>query len=284
MNELRQKLLAKHDTQLKALWRPLFMEPIVNSGERIAVAVMASADGQIAVERTITAKQFGCLYGKKIGNEAYDLVGLCIEMIEAQSDNGVNFSELSSPFLNMKLAESRPAAVGTIKQAIEIAVHSTSSFHGPEDLFRDEDRTCSKSRWATSVLDEIGKEYAFRSFVRRRVVIKDKIKVTLDFMGNRLAANLAYLRESNPSAIETIVKSTVDLDMVRDLHPDEFKYELLIGVPWADQEARQSDTRISDALATIDNYAKRYSINPIVFGSAGDAVRHIKESARIYKL
>ncbi|WP_323157922.1 hypothetical protein [Pseudomonas fulva] len=47
----------------EAQWAPVYLEPVVESGERLTIGIVAAANGQVAGELTITDKALQCLYG-----------------------------------------------------------------------------------------------------------------------------------------------------------------------------------------------------------------------------
>lgn len=48
----------------EAQWAPIYLEPIVESGERLTIGVVAGADGKVSGDLTITDKALQCLYGE----------------------------------------------------------------------------------------------------------------------------------------------------------------------------------------------------------------------------
>lgn len=48
----------------EAQWAPIYLEPIVESGERLTIGVVAGAYGEVAGSLTITDKALQCLYGE----------------------------------------------------------------------------------------------------------------------------------------------------------------------------------------------------------------------------
>lgn len=52
---------------LEAQWAPVYLEPIVESGERLTIGIVAHAGGEVSGCLTITEKALQCLYGESSG-------------------------------------------------------------------------------------------------------------------------------------------------------------------------------------------------------------------------
>lgn len=53
------------------VWAPIYLEPIIGSGERITIAVVVFADDGRTIMPTVSREQFAFLYGEASGDDLY---------------------------------------------------------------------------------------------------------------------------------------------------------------------------------------------------------------------
>jgi len=190
-----------HSPPVIAEWQPIFLEPIVNSGERIAILILIKEiNGRISINKAIDEVVLKSLYAKK----ANQLNGL-IEYLEKSIRNSLNWEV---PFEGIYLGDWNKAADfsmdGILKQALTLT-SSLSTYATPVDeaskkLMRD------NNRWFNDVktLVTLSRPNLVSNF-DRDVIIAKNVSYKYGFTYKSFVANLLDFKNLNNQKTQTSI-------------------------------------------------------------------------------
>lgn len=186
----------------EAQWAAVYMEPIVQSGERLTIGVVAfdgkEAGGQLAISR----KALECLYGDSAGG-LESMMNMALERAMRFARGGFR-GEFSSGMHGVSLGKKRVAIGDGLQDVIDQGISLTSSLstiHADEDVRSDHDRSMYWKRFkkAMEKVNPTLVEHFGRSV---DVQVKGAIiSLPCDYFSSRIAANICSVtsgyRQSN---------------------------------------------------------------------------------------
>jgi hypothetical protein len=175
----------------EAQWAAVYMEPIVQSGERLTIGVVAfdghDAAGQLAISR----KALDCLYGDTASG-LEKMMTLALERALRFAKGGFR-GEFSSGMHGVTLGKKRVAIGDDLQDVIEQGISLTSSLssvHAEEDGRADHDRSMYWMRFKKAmerVNPELVPHFGRSVDVRVRGAV---ISLPCDYFSSRVAANI----------------------------------------------------------------------------------------------
>jgi len=252
----------------KGVWHAIYLEPIVGSGERVTVAVVAiGAASEFNVIQAIRSELLDCLYG-------------------AQSKNIKNMIDWLISSAKKHIIDNGDDLNGILRQAIRLSASlSTLSLEADRD---NEDGQAKKysSRWATDIAEQLRIiNPDLTAFLKRKIKIGDSgIYTTFGFSNDIYASNFALLVPTNISSSLNFVKAKLlDLETFQKsqilIKPQQF--EIIIGRPsFTDPTIpKKSIENIKSNLELVQEVAERENISVFSTDSAVKAAEHIHKSA-----
>lgn len=181
----------------KGKWWPVFMEPIIGSGERIAIAIIAEGyDGEIAWHQGISKRVMAAL-GKDTASGLTGLISTAIDHYLKSRNAGLSFDEILPPFSGFFVGASNATSSKDISGILEQGVRSTSLFSSIKEL-QSQTTNQQNSRFLNDIRDitlEVKPDLA--AFFHQSFRVSDTARRTpIDFIGNRSAISFAKFPDS----------------------------------------------------------------------------------------
>lgn len=253
-------------------WAPIFLEPMVGSGERIAFAVAAYCSEQGGfVQRTISEATLQCMYGNQsaaIGG----LMAFAVESVQEHFSSGEPLENWSSPFAGCMLGPVRTALASSAEQAARMGGQLIASLWKSSPLqvqaLPDPRSTMDTDQWTALIRAEVlGSNPALEARFNHEVRVKHGASPTrIGYLGERIAANFDALVASNMTIRRQRAKSKLmDLQALRQhdrLLNTRHSYELMLWVPPAnssDYSLHQIDVARSVFLE-LEEFADRENL------------------------
>lgn len=271
-------------------WQTLYLEPIVGSGERISVAVVAIGNNnQYRIIQAIRTELLECLYGAQSQN-MQSIIDWLIESASNELKIHRSLSEWAAPFGGVILGSMHPAADDSIEGILKQAIRFTASLSTLAlDAEREEDEFQSKrysEQWATSIFEEIKtiNPHLSNCFKKRLKISESNLLTSFGFMNEKYVSNFGLLVPTRLSTSLNNVKAKLfDLEALKKsqvlIKPQI--YEIIIGTPSL-SDPTLTDTSVKRLRETIDmvtEVAASEDIKLFRAENAREAAIHINEIA-----
>lgn len=282
----------------KAKWAPVYLEPITGSGERITVAVTAvGANGEFHVYPTLREDALRCFLGDRASG-LLSICRLCTQNLERHLGESLPLNEWRPPLGGFSLGEMQETNAPDMTAAIRMAIADSAFLCAlPEQLGVELEtqiaavEVADNDRWPSQVQTAVShRAPALAQYFGRRFRVASQARQTpIDFVGQRLAVNLARLLPGRGLAqhIRTAKVKLWDLDAVRTMAeaPSLFQgglpqFELLLYRPH-DDDPTYSDREIAglhEALAELEEVGDRHRLRVQAVFSADEAADRIIRS------
>ena len=143
----------------KAKWVPVYLEPMMASGERITIAVAALGDdGTALVRSALRQEKAKAMYAEK-SDPFMDLIKTAIDSLQFHLDTRQSFEDWVCPFSGLELGEPRAALssdiIGVLRQAVSMSASlSALDFDAPveKDNYKNDS-------WANKFRDTVVANY-----------------------------------------------------------------------------------------------------------------------------
>lgn len=284
MNGLRGKFPAM--PACEGEWAAIYMEPVMNSGERITVAVTATAAGMHKVVQAIRPEVLECIYGNR-HTELLSQVRWVMQSAEKHIASHGSINGWSPPISGIIVGELRAAASSNLEGIVKQAMRFTASLN---DLSmtaeRDEDPAPRKDEFAKKVTDGVldhSPEYKI-FFNKKMQVSGQNLKTPFNIIAGQYAANFRSLNVRNLSQSMSIAKSKIyDLECLRekmDAFPLEM-YELVLGTPPTHDVTLPDSTHelIKEHTESLRETADKQDISVFPVETIEDAVSRVVKKA-----
>lgn len=174
----------------EAQWAPIYLEPIVESGERLTIGVVAGADGQVAGSLTITDKALQCLYGESsVGMKA--MMELALKKALTYAKKGF-VKGYSSGIHGVVLGEAREGIGYDLEDVITqgIGLCSSLSLIHNDDAKTGHDRSSYWKR-VQKAMERVDKSLVPHFNVPVDVKIRgSQLSLQCDYFSSRIAVNV----------------------------------------------------------------------------------------------
>lgn len=186
----------------EAQWAAVYMEPIVQSGERLTIGVVAFDGQQAAGQLAISRKALECLYGDTAAG-LEKMMTLALERALRFAKGGFR-GEFSSGMHGVSLGKKRVAIGDDLQDVIEQGISLTSSLstvHAGEDGRAEHDRTMYWRRFQLA-MEKVNPALVPHFGQSVKVQVRGAvISLPCDYFSSRVAANIcsvsAGYRQSN---------------------------------------------------------------------------------------
>lgn len=240
--------------KVRGSWAPIYIEPIVGSGERITIGVAVVNNTSFVVVPVASLDRLGCIYGRENETLMFAATSAIESIKRSLAKEGPNgLDRWSCPFEGIFKGAIRSGAGASLEQIARTALTLCSSLvEKLADSEEEEPRAAiSDSRLERLIKEKViaarpGLEKAFtRAFQPHPKARSTKI----GFVGQRLAANFSLLVPAQLSRQVKDAKAKLwDLAQVQeyvqarefDLSNDLNRFELLIN------SVREDDPQYSD--------------------------------------
>ncbi|GAB3112567.1 hypothetical protein G8770_19230 [Aestuariicella hydrocarbonica] len=288
MNTLEELFPSK--PTFSGTWQTLYLEPIVGSGERISVAVVAiGKNNQYRILQAIRSELLECLYGAQSRN-MQSLIDWLIESASKEIKANRSLSEWTAPFDGIKVGKLYPAAgddiEGILKQAIRFTASlSTLALDADRDDHDFQPKRYSE-QWATSIFDEIKtiNPHLSNCFKKRLKISESNVLTTFGFLKDTYVSNFGLLVPTRLSTSLSNVKAKLfDLEALKKSPSlvKPLKYEIIIGTPSLSDPTLtdKSAKNLRETIDMVTEVAASESIDLFRAENAREAAMHIIEIA-----
>lgn len=188
MTQLKFPEPAKHI----GTWAPIQIEPIVGSGERLTVGIVASCDGVTKSYPTYTSKQLQCLFGSQAESLVYFAETALDSVAKSSGD------QIDTTFDGFAVGAHTQAAVDSIEQLAEIGAHFCSSLAAGNQIFinQQDKKPAERNTFTQRVqLEPTIKQYQLARYFNRQFELEDGgLHEVIDFCSHGLVANLSDIK------------------------------------------------------------------------------------------
>jgi hypothetical protein len=259
-------------------WAPIYFEPIPMSGERIAIALIATrSDGEFKCVSLINPKQLGTLF-KAANNYVKNVLSLVIESCASHCANSNTLEDWQVPISGVYLGVVNEAKSASLDDLVMHASPMTSFLDHPP-VEHDTNIKPREVNWAKSVADIV---------LLSNARYKQNLNVSL-FLGNHempaiftfyspdLAASLVPITHNKlKQKVEEARAKLWSLDMLSDAPNFLFKpsrRELLAACEPNEQDSKKN--LIFEAVEELRDEASRRGVELADVSSPADAAGHI---------
>ncbi len=273
---------------LQATWAPVYLEPIMHSGERITVGIAAvAANGETIVVPSLSEKQLTCIFGEREAASLFNIVQLALDSLSEGLKESPSLAAWKAPFSGLVLGEHRQTMGDTLPSVIQMAMRLSASFSAMSwnlEQMPTADSIAAHAldddRWPRQVHDAVfHRNPDFEGHFNRSVaVIQGARPAKFDFFGRRYVANLGKLIPTSKrlSTLQANAKARLwDLAQLREAPGTEniSAFELILWRPSAQDPAyTEKEIRaLGDAILELTEEAKREDLITVPVLSAAEA-------------
>lgn len=243
------KSLAPELPNYQARYRPIYFEPMTGSGERFTIAVMAQGQGgDRRVVQTLSPKKIQCMYGAQAAT-VNNIITLVIDSSHRYLETGADLADWQPPVSGIYLGpvqatRSNAQMEGVLFQALTSysSLYSGDLVERPlseinhEEPAEDEpeDHTASLIQQIKNLT--IARNQRFAHHWQREVVVHDRGRLVIDYLGANYNANLSNFNVSQLGVAYRSAKAKLlDLEILRETRQAEAldcrqHYELLVAL------------------------------------------------------
>lgn len=267
----------------KASWAPLYLEPMMASGERITIAVAAlGEDGFAMVRSALRPEKAKAMYADK-SDPFIALIKTAIDSLQFHLNTKQTFEGWGRPFSGLELGKQRSALssdmIGVLRQAVALTASlSALDFDTPEekDIIKNDN-------WATQFKDSVllfapELEKYFRGKFTTGSTSKD---LKLFFLSSNVAVNTGKLIPGAGINYNFDINKSRLLDLLTVKEKEGFAprahHELIIHRP-SDDDAAYSDNQIKSLgyyINALNDAGDKHNIRVTTASSADEASRRL---------
>lgn len=273
-------------------WAPVYLEPMMGSGERLTVAVAAIGDdGQVDVRQAIRPHVLEAMFGEQNGKIS-KLVGLVIANLRAHASLTREFPGWKPPISGVTLGKVRPTRSSDISGLLRQAVAMTASLAALDlndsgEVEPSSVITPSDDRWPKQFQAEaMRRDSRLEQFFMRKLAISEPSKpLNIFFLSETVALNTgrlipgaglsAYLEHNKARMLDLRVAKEKQSLFVRN------HFELVVFRPSFDDPTyslKQIDS-LKRSIATLEAACDESRIRVTQVQSAAEAAERLLQVA-----
>ncbi len=223
-NLVEQIRFPQRRSNRRASWVPVFIEPVVGSGERLCVGVLVADNSEHLVVPVPSLDRLGCIYGdaaEALSNGA--AVALEVFRRRLAADGRDSLSSLRSPLDGIFLGQVRIGAGESLEDIARTSLYQSASL--VEKAVEEEDtiEAAERTSLSTRRLERLVQENVVShrpdlaaAFNKPFKIAQDARPMRLGFVGRKLAANFGLIV---PGPLATLVNNAKaklwDLEQLR---------------------------------------------------------------------
>lgn len=275
----------------KGHWQTIYLEPIVGSGEQIAIAATASLENsEYRAIQAIRTELLDSLYGVKAAN-MQDFIDWVIDSAnkELRVNNG-SLINWKPPFSGIKIGELHFAADETIEGILKQALRFTASLSSLAlDADRDEDEEQPRKyseQWATNISEELKSiNPKLTANFKKKIKISDSDVLTqYGFVTENYVSNFGLLIPVRlSSSLNTVKAKLFDLETLKKsgLLIKPSKYEIIMGTPSSDDPTltNKAIKNLDETIKMVSEFANSENIDVFRAENARMAAIHLNQVA-----
>jgi hypothetical protein len=271
----------------KAIWAPIYFEPIIGSGEKLTIAVVAvSEGGEFKIRQSIRQCVVKAMYGNK-SDQFNALIELIISSLTSHLSKTKILENWNVPMQGVVLGKIKSTSSSDIIGVLRQAVMLTSSLSSLDFYANDEENNqySSDNTWSKLLKDiTINNHPSFdRYFDREFKVVSEARAAKIFFLSDRSAINTERLRPNNIGTdLDKNKARLLDLFAIKD-HDNLFTrstHELIVYRPTEDDItfSKRQMKRLNDALLTLEEVGDRHSITVTPVNTPQQALKRIERA------
>lgn len=272
-------------------WIAVYLEPMLGSGERLAIIVAAiTSAGDVLVKPAIRKEVIEAMYGFKASSFT-NMVDLISRSLKTHLELTKAFSGWTPPITGVTIGTVRQAAssnvTGILRQAVSFSSSLSALIQDEKELRVDRaKRRRDKDRWSTQLMDAVVREDIRReSFFNRSFSCSDGHRpAKIFYLSDCAAINTGKLLPVNlPELVKDGKAKISDLSMVKK-HSDLFSlstHKLIVYRP-EDNDPAYTDKNIESiksAFLALQDLAETYGVGITSVHSVAHAADIILKTA-----
>lgn len=272
-------------------WAPIYLEPIVGSGERLTVLVASRVEsGEFSLLRTLDAQRAKCMYGDYAA-AVTGLIDLIFESLQRTLADGLRLQDWSPPVQDaVKLGPISVALGDTATEIAQTGAMLTASLSVNVPLALSEESESAREDdgddWERQIREGtvlLRQQFAPR-FAKKVPLRRGAPNTRIGYLGDRLAAQFGRLIPGrNLTNSRNRAKAYVtDLQILRDRDGEMIGgvrpyYELMLWIPPTDSPAYGETQReeAQGAFAELEAFGDKHELSVQGLRDSAEAVRRI---------
>lgn len=268
---------------------PVYIEPIVGSGERICVGIAAvGQDGQSVVVRTIKDETAACMLGAA-SHKLLNLVEVALSSLNNFTGKQKNLTDWQSPVPGVMLGSIITGYVTDLTMMVRTVARNHAFLSAMSDFTAADESVADDSpatdRWATMVREAttLLRPNLAAAF-NRQLKLTSKGTTRFDFVGRNLAAQLGRIIPGHgiSGLVKTAKAKLWDLETLREYNEQQlFKssqsYELILYRP-KDNDPAYSEReigRLNEAFVELEETGDKQQLRVVAAYTADEAAQRI---------
>jgi len=273
----------------RATWAPVYLEPILHSGERITAGIaVTGGNGETLVVPTLSGKQLSCIYGEKDGSSLFNIVQMTLDSLSEHLKESPSILSWEAPFSGISLGQHHETFGDDLLSVATIAMRFSASFSrdltdGKQDLSADAiaAQAIEDDRWPKRIYDAVvGERPDFKDYFNRTVsIFQGAPPSKFDFLGRRYVSNFGRLIPAarSLSRMRSSAKARLwDLARLREapgIRGNVTALEFIIWRPRPDDMAYSEGEMkaLSDTIFELQEAAKAEDLKTVPVYTVGEA-------------
>lgn len=186
---------------VRANWCPMYLEPILDSGERITVAIVMKSQAGVHIQSVLRPAAVRALYGAKAAG-IRGLTELSVDSLKAHLEAGKSPASWRPPLTGIHIGKWRDALATSLEMVISQAIRQTASLSSIEMaglvLSKQAERAheAVRGRWVDVVREEVAKTNVdlLPFFDKEGKLVDEGQPVRFGFLGRNVVAHFGLLR------------------------------------------------------------------------------------------
>lgn len=292
MNPLLLDSLFPKAPLYQGAWQAIYMEPIVGSGEKITIAIMALGIDKkdTKVIQAIRPELIECLYGDQ-SEKMQSMINWVIESAKRQASSKDGLLNWKPPMSGIEISKLHKANDDDIDGIIRQGMRFSASLGTlAQDAERaeayDEQSKRHSERWITSITDELRLiNQPLTSFFNKKVFVRSNtVPTKYDFLTDTYVSNFGLLVPSRIGGSLNVLKARLlDLEALRKepLITKPQCYEIIIGLPSLTDPTLtpKAKDRLGETLELFGNLAANEGIEVFKVENAQAAAQRLDKMA-----
>tara|TARA_R110001583_G_scaffold155783_4_gene307447 strand:+ start:1774 stop:2700 length:927 start_codon:yes stop_codon:yes gene_type:complete len=283
------KLLNARESAFIGAVYPIYLEPLVGSGERWTICIaIVGLNGQVKVINTINNITASKCFGS-FGEGLFRIANETAANLKAWLNTGT-MNEWEPLFSETQRGDGRPIRAKDIDAAVRIATKTLAVFMAKtanEASNKDNSSDNRSAQWESNVKEEtLNKQPKLRGMFGRTIPIKHQafqFSYRFGFVGGHAAVNFANFNTSNLAYAKSAAESDLmHLEQLRSYNDDQElikhnTYELMIYTPIniRDVHTKADTGRILASIDSLVAFGDKHEISVINLHSPQDAAQRI---------
>lgn len=265
-------------------WMPVFIEPILLSGERITIAIAAvGSDAEYTLHVTLTLQKLKCLYGAS-AKQINGLIELTLQSLKQHLDQGRLLTEWSPPLDGFYPGNTRKARSTGLTGIVNQAIRMVSSIDEP----LENESSCLDDSDQTKYMDAVRKALlqlnpAYKDKIQRHISLNDSRQRHYGFVGKNYIANYAAVANSPISFHAAMVKIMELEDLLLDNFYNADELEMIVSPPVTltnPQVIGKNNQRIQHQfMEDAQTEAKKRKISCQIIKTPGEVAKYLHTKA-----